>query len=37
MQRARALADDAQAALAAVGLLTPTLGYIAEFSVARRS
>jgi farnesyl diphosphate synthase/geranylgeranyl diphosphate synthase type II len=37
MQRARALADDAQAALRAVGLLTPTLGYIAEFSVARRS
>ena len=37
MQRARALADEAQAALAAVGLLTPTLGYIAEFSVARRS
>lgn len=37
MQRARALADDARAALERVGLLTPTLGYIAEFSVARRS
>jgi geranylgeranyl pyrophosphate synthase len=37
MQRARALADEARRALDAVGLLTPTLAYIAEFSVARRS
>jgi geranylgeranyl pyrophosphate synthase len=37
MQRARALADEARAVLDAVGLLTPTLAYIAEFSVARRS
>ena len=37
MQRARALADEARAALDGVGLLTPTLAYIAEFSVARRS
>ncbi len=37
MLRARALADEARAALQGVGLLTPTLAYIAEFSVARRS
>jgi geranylgeranyl pyrophosphate synthase len=37
MQRARALADQARETLDAVGLLTPTLAYIAEFSVARRS
>jgi geranylgeranyl pyrophosphate synthase len=37
MQRARSLADEARLALDGVGLLTPTLAYIAEFSVARRS
>lgn len=37
MRRARALADEGKAALAGVDLLTPTLAYIAEFSVARRS
>ena len=37
MHRARSLAERARAALAAVGLLTPALAYVAEFSVARRS
>ncbi len=37
MHRARSLAEFACAALRDVGLLTPALAYVAEFSVARRS
>ncbi|GLC27416.1 polyprenyl synthetase family protein [Roseisolibacter agri] len=37
MRRAEALIDDACGALAAVGLLTPALEYLARFTVARRS
>jgi geranylgeranyl pyrophosphate synthase len=35
--RARALAEEASASLRAVGMLTPALEYLAEFSVVRRS
>lgn len=37
MHRARSLAGSACAALREVGLLTPALAYVAEFSIARRS
>ncbi len=37
MHRARSLAESACATLDRVGLLTPALGYVAEFAVARRS
>ncbi len=37
MHRARSLVDSACAALREVGLLTPALAYVSEFSVARRS